>query len=167
MSSKMDTPKIVPATKYDMGILLQFIQALARYEKLEHEVVATEENLKESLFGAHPAAEVLFLEVTGRKVGFALFFTSYSTFLGKPGIYLEDLFIQPEERGKGYGKALLSYLAKMTVDRNCGRLEWSVLDWNATALQFYKSVGAVPMQEWTVQRLTGSALIHLARNLKN
>lgn len=154
--------QIRKATSHDVPAILDFIRQLAIYEKLEHEVVATHESLRETLFGTKPFAEVVLLEENGNKAGFALFFHNYSTFLGKPGIYLEDLFVLPEHRGKGYGKKLLSHLAKLAVERNCGRLEWSVLDWNTPALEFYKSLGAVPMSEWTAQRLTGQALRDLA-----
>lgn len=149
---------IRPATENEVPDILFFIRQLAIYEKLEHEVTATVENLKHTLFGEKPFAEVLFLEANQKKVGFALFFSNYSTFLAQPGIYLEDLFVLPEERGKGFGKKLLIHLAKIAVERNCGRLEWSVLDWNEPALQFYRSLGAQPMSEWTVQRLTGESL---------
>lgn len=142
--------------------IIEFIRELAQYEKLEHEMVATPELLKENLFGPKAYAEVLFLEEEQKKVGFALFFHNFSTFLGKPGIYLEDLFVKPECRGKGYGKRLLIHLAKLAVERNCGRLEWSVLDWNTPAIEFYKSLGAVPMSEWTAHRLTGEALKKVA-----
>jgi GNAT superfamily N-acetyltransferase len=150
--------KIVRATEADVKTILQFIRDLAIYEKLEHEVVATEESLRASLFGEKRFAEVILAEDAGERVGFALFFHNYSTFLAKPGIYLEDLFVKPERRGKGYGKALLAYLAKLAVERGCGRLEWSVLDWNTPAIDFYRSIGAEPMSEWTVQRMTGEVL---------
>ena len=145
----------------DAPIILELIKGLAEYEKLAHEVVATEDRLRETLFGDHPFAEVIIGEEDGTPAGFALFFHNYSTFLGKPGIYLEDLFVKPKYRGKGYGKALLIHLAKLAVERNCGRLEWSVLDWNEPAIGFYKSIGAVPLDEWTVFRLTGNALNEL------
>jgi GNAT superfamily N-acetyltransferase len=146
----------------DTPLILEFVRELAVYEKLEHEVVADVATLKATLFGPKPAAEVIFIKEDGRAVGFALFFHSYSTFLGKPGIYLEDLYVRSEERGKGYGKRLLAFLAKLAVDRDCGRLEWSVLDWNTPALEFYKSIDAQPMSGWTTQRLTGTALRKLA-----
>ena len=146
----------------DVPLILNFIKGLAEYEKLSHEVVATEEGLKETLFGKNPKAEVILGYFRNEPVAFALFFHNYSTFLGKPGIYLEDLFVLPEMRGKGFGKVMLSYLAKLAKKRNCGRLEWSVLDWNEPALKFYKSIGARKMEEWTTQRLDGIALIKLA-----
>ena len=154
--------KIKSALESDVPAILHFITQLAIYEKLEHEVVATEELLKKTLFGEQRHAEVLFLEEDGIKAGFALFFHSYSTFLALPGIYLEDLFVLPEYRGKGYGKKLLSHLAKLAVERGCGRLEWSVLDWNQPAIDFYLSLGSKPMNEWTVHRVTGEALQGLA-----
>jgi GNAT superfamily N-acetyltransferase len=154
--------RIVQATENDVSKILEFIRDLAQYEKLAHEVVATEETLRSTLFGEKKFAEVVFIEELGKKVGFALFFHNYSTFLAKPGIYLEDLYVNPEYRGKGYGKRLLGYLAKLAVQRDCGRLEWSVLDWNTPAIEFYRSIGAEPMSEWTVQRLTGTTLIKFA-----
>ena len=150
------------ATAADVPVILEFIRALARYEKLEHEVVASEADLHATLFGAQPAAEVLLAELAGTPVGFALYFTSYSTFLAKPGLYLEDLFVEPAARGRGIGIALMSALARIAVARNYGRFEWSVLDWNQPALEFYASLGAVPQSEWTVQRLIGAALSTLA-----
>ena len=145
----------------DCATILGFIRDLAAYEKLSHEVVADEAMLRATLFGARPAAEVLIAE-DDVPVGFALFFTSYSTFLAKPGRYLEDLFVVPEWRGRGVGRALLAYLARVAMDRGCGRMEWSVLDWNEPALGFYERLGAAPMDEWTVYRLTGDALRRLA-----
>ena len=146
----------------DVPLLHGLIRELAIYEKLEHAVVAREADLAEALFGTHPAAEALVASLDGRAVGFALFFTTYSTFLGRPGLYLEDLFVVPDARGKGAGKALLARLAAITVERNYGRLEWAVLDWNEPAIGFYKKLGALPMDEWTVYRLTGDALGSLA-----
>ncbi len=145
----------------DCATILGFIRDLAEYEKLSHEVVADEAMLRATLFGARPAAEVLIAEDDG-PVGFALFFTSYSTFLAKPGLYLEDLFVRPVARGKGFGKALMIELAKICVARDYGRFEWSVLDWNEPALAFYRSLGARPQSEWTVQRLAGAPLAALA-----
>ncbi len=150
------------ATADDCATILGFIRDLAAYEKLSHEVVADEAGLRATLFGARPGAEVLIAE-DGEPVGFALFFTSYSTFLAKPGLYLEDLFVRPAARGKGFGKALMIELAKICVARDYGRFEWSVLDWNEPALAFYRSLGALPQSEWTVQRLTGAPLAALAR----
>ena len=147
----------------DVPVILQFIQGLADYEKLSHACVATEAELTATLFGEHPFAEVLLAFWNEEPAGFALFFHNYSTFLAKPGIYLEDLFVDPAFRGKGMGKALLIALARLAIERGCGRLEWSVLDWNEPAIQFYKSLGAVPMDEWTGYRVTGDALTALAR----
>lgn len=138
------------------------IRGLAIYEKLEHAMTATEEQIRETLFGAKPAAEVLLAKWNGEWAGFALFFPNYSTFLAKPGIYLEDLFVKPELRGNGIGAALLKMLAKLGVERGCGRVEWSVLDWNEPSIAFYRKLGAVPMDEWTVFRLTGDALLKAA-----
>lgn len=153
---------IRPATAADIDTILHFIKELAKYEKLEHEVVVDQALLRENLFGSNPAAEVIFLEEDAEKVGFALFFTSFSTFLGRPGLYLEDLFVLPSHRGRGYGKRLLSQLASEVVKRGYGRLEWSVLNWNQPAIELYKSLGAKPMTEWTVHRMTGQELLQLA-----
>ncbi len=158
----MAKTKIVPGTEADLKDMIKFITALAVYEKLESEVVVTEDILRKNLFGEKKYAEVIFLEEDSVKVGFALFFNNFSPFLGLPGIYLEDLFVFPEHRGKGYGKDLLTYIAKIAVERGYGRFEWSVLDWNTPAIEFYHSMGAVPMNEWTVQRLTGDALLKVA-----
>lgn len=154
--------EIRPATVEDVPTILQFIRKLADYERLSHEVSATEELLREKLFGDKPYAEVLIGSTNGIPAGFALYFHNFSTFLGKPGIYLEDLFVDVEHRGKGFGKALLTHLAGIAVARDCGRLEWSVLDWNEPSIKFYLSLGAVPMNEWTVYRVTGAALGTLA-----
>jgi GNAT superfamily N-acetyltransferase len=154
---------IRPAIATDASTILGFIRALARYEKLEHEVVADEAALHATLFGARPAAEVLLAELAGSPVGFALFFTSYSTFLARPGLYLEDLFVESAARGRGVGAALMSALARIAVTRGYGRFEWSVLDWNQPALEFYAALGAVPQGEWTVQRLIGAPLADLAQ----
>lgn len=150
---------IRPANPDDVPTILSLIEGLAEYEKLAHEVVATEAKLHDTLFGEKKYAEVIIGVEKGEPVGFALFFHNYSTFLGQPGIYLEDLFVKPEHRGKGYGKALLTHLAQLANERNCGRLEWSVLDWNEPAIGFYKKLGAIPMDGWTVFRLTGEALL--------
>ena len=147
-----------PAAPEDVPLILQFIKDLAEYERLSHLVVATEEQLRKTLFGERRVAEVILGFEGKAPAAFALFFHNYSTFLGKPGIYLEDLFVRPEFRRRGYGKIVLSQLAKIAVERNCGRLEWSVLDWNQPAIDFYKSLGAKPMDEWTVFRLTGESL---------
>lgn len=151
-----------PATAADVPIILRCIQALAEYERLADACVATEELLRESLFGDRPAAEVVLAFDGDSIAGFALWFRSYSTFLARPGIYLEDLFVFPEYRRRGLGRRLLVHLARTAVDRGYGRVEWAVLDWNADALRFYQSLGAVPMDEWTVCRLTGDALPALA-----
>jgi len=147
----------------DVPIILNLIKGLAEYEKLSHEVVATEDGLRDTLFGKNPKAEVIFGVYKNEPVAFALFFHNFSTFLGKPGIYLEDLFVIPEMRSKGFGKVMLSFLSKLATDRKCGRLEWSVLDWNEPALKFYKSIGSRKMDEWTTQRLDGDALEKLAK----
>lgn len=154
--------QIRKANENDVGQILTFIKALAEYEKLSHEVVATEELLQQSIFGDNPVAHVVIAEWEGTPAGFALYFYNYSTFLAKPGLYLEDLFVLPEFRGKKIGKALLVHLAKIAVDKECGRFEWSVLDWNTPAIEFYRAMGAVGMEGWTVQRVTGQALTELA-----
>ena len=146
------------ATAADVPLILAFIRNLAIYEKLLPEVVATEDTLRRTLFGNSPAAHVVIAEVDGRPAGFALYFFNYSTFLSKPGLYLEDLFVQPEFRGHGTGKALLLHLAKIANARGCGRMEWSVLDWNEPAKGFYKKLGAVPLDDWRVMRLTSHEL---------
>jgi GNAT superfamily N-acetyltransferase len=161
MSAKK-TVTIREAGPQDCGLILQFIKGLAEYERLAHEVQATEETLRETLFGKRAHAEVLIAAVDGSPAGFALFFHNYSTFLSKPGIYLEDLFVLPAQRGAGAGKALLIRLAQIAKERGCGRFEWSVLDWNQPAIDFYKSLGAKPMDEWTIFRVTGNALDELA-----
>ncbi len=150
------------ATAGDVPLILSLIRELAEYEKLSHEVVATEEGLRQSLFGEHRHAEVLIAEQGGAPAGFALFFHNFSTFLGRPGIYLEDLYVKPEFRGAGIGKELLVRLARLAKRRDCGRLEWWVLDWNEPSIGFYKKLGAVPMDDWTVYRVTGAALEDLA-----
>lgn len=147
----------------DAPTILAFIRELAEYEKLLHEVVADEEAIRSTLFGPKPAAEVLIGQLGGEPVGFALFFQTYSTFLGRPGLWLEDLFVRPPARGKGVGAALMAALARVCVQRNYGRFEWSVLDWNEPALGFYATLGAAPMSEWTEQRVTGPALEALAQ----
>jgi GNAT superfamily N-acetyltransferase len=138
------------------------IRGLAEYEHLLHECEATEEKVRASLFGERPDAEVIIADVNGEPAGFALFFHTYSTFLAQRGLYLEDLFVLPEHRGHGVGRALLIHLARLAIERECGRFEWSVLDWNEPAIRFYRSLGAVPMDQWTVQRLTGETLRRLA-----
>ena len=146
----------------DAALVLAFIRELADYEQLPHEVAADTDLLTESLFGETPAAEVVIAEVDGLPAGFALFFHNYSTFLGRRGLYLEDLFVRPAHRGKGLGRVLMAFLAKLAVERDCGRFEWSVLDWNTPAIDFYRSLGARGLDEWTGQRVTGPALHALA-----
>ena len=159
----MSTCAFRPAVPGDEGLILDFICALAEYEHMSDQVVATPALLREWIFEKQKA-EVIFAVAEGREVGFALFFHNFSTFLGRAGIYLEDLFVLPEERGKGYGRALLKELARVTVERGCGRLEWSCLDWNRPSIDFYtKRMRAVPMDEWTVYRLTGETLIEAAK----
>lgn len=153
---------IAPATERDVPIILEMIQELAEYEKLRHICVATEDQLRRTLFGERPAAEVLIARLDGAVVGFALFFPNYSTFLAQPGIFLEDLYVKPHARGKGAGLALLRELARIAVARGCGRVEWLVLDWNEPSIQFYKKLGAVAMDDWTTMRLTGDPLSLLA-----
>jgi GNAT superfamily N-acetyltransferase len=157
------SPAIRPATANDLPLIAELIRALAAYEKLADEVRFDEAVLGEKLFGARPYAEVLIGEVDGEALGFALFFHNFSTFEGRPGIYLEDLFVRPEARGHGLGKALLAELARIAVARDCARLEWAVLDWNEPSIGFYKSLGARLMDEWTVMRVDGPALSALAR----
>jgi len=154
--------EIRPATERDVPLILSLIRELAEYERLSHEIVATEEILRDSLFGERPAAEVLLGYVGDDPAGFALFFHSFSTFLGRPGIYLEDLYVRPEFRGAGVGRVFLRHLARLAKDRGCGRLEWWVLDWNEPAIGFYEALGAVPMGDWTVYRIAGEALDELA-----
>ena len=156
------TLTIRPATRADLPLIAELIRALADYEKLAHEVRFDEATLGEKLFGPRPYAEVIIGEIDGAAQGFALFFNNFSTFEGKPGIYLEDLFVRPEARGSGLGKALLAHLAKLAVERDCARLEWWVLDWNAPAIGFYKKLGAKPMDEWTTMRVEGATLAQLA-----
>lgn len=152
---------IRPATSDDVPTIARLIRALAEYERLADQVVLDEEHLREHLFGPRPFAEVLLAEDDGSVVGFALFFHNYSTFQGKPGIYLEDLFVVPEKRGGGHGKALLRAVARLAVERNCGRMEWAVLNWNEPSIGFYRSLGATPLDDWTTYRLTGEALLRV------
>lgn len=160
----METPSITlrPATRADIPQIFDFIRGLAEYEKLAHEAVATPALLERHLFGDRPAAEVVIAEADGVPAGFALFFHSFSTFLGQPGLYLEDLFVLPSHRGLGLGKRLMAHLARLAVERGCGRFEWSVLDWNTPAIDFYRRLGAVGLDAWTVQRVSGEALQALA-----
>jgi len=150
------------AQRDDVPTILTLIRELATYERAPNEVVATEEQLRENLFGAHPAAEVLIGEEAGEPVGFALFFHNFSTWMGRRGLYLEDLFVRPAVRGKGYGRALLVRLAQLARERDCGRMEWAVLDWNKPAIQFYLKLGARPNEEWTIYRLTRDGIGRLA-----
>jgi GNAT superfamily N-acetyltransferase len=154
--------QITPATETDVPVILEMIRGLAEYEKLLHVVAATEEQLRRTLFGERPAAEVLLAHSRGEAIGFALFFPNYSTFLAQAGIYLEDLYVKPHARGKGAGLALFVELARIAVARGCGRVEWSVLDWNEPSIQFYKRLGAVTMDDWTTFRLTSEPLAKLA-----
>ncbi len=155
--------EIRPAHVEDVPVILELICDLATYERAPNEVTATEEQLAGVLFGERPAAEVLLAFEGKSPVGFAVFFHNFSTWLGRPGLYLEDLFVKPEKRGKGYGRALLVDLAKIARDRDCGRMEWAVLDWNEPAIKFYRALGAKPMDEWTVFRLTRDGIARLAR----
>jgi GNAT superfamily N-acetyltransferase len=158
----MSAVRIVAATPDDIPLILRLITALAEYEKLADQVVATEEALRATLFGPHPSANVVIARVGDEPAGFALWFHNYSTFLAKPGLYLEDLFVLPQFRGQGIGKALLMHLAGIAVERGCGRMEWSVLDWNAPAIGFYRKLGAVVMKEWRICRVMGETLQALA-----
>lgn len=160
----MNDIEIRPAKSEDVETIFQLIQALADYEKLSHQVTGTVGLLHEHLFGAHPCIEALLADHQGQSIGFALFFTNYSTFLTKPGIYLEDLFVMPEYRGQGIGKALLEALAQLALERDCGRLEWSVLDWNEPAIAFYQRIGATVLPEWRICRVTGAAIAQLGKS---
>ena len=158
-----DTVTIRPAAAHELPLVLEFIRELAAYERLEHEVLATIDDLAAALFGARPYAEVVFACLDVTPVGFALFFHNFSTFRGKPGIYLEDLYVRPQARGRGIGRQLLAWLARTALERGCARLEWWVLDWNAPAIAFYHSLGAIPQDQWTTMRVSGGALELLAR----
>ena len=153
---------IRPATEEDISLILSFIRELAGYERLSHEVSATEDLLRFHLFGERRGAEVVVGHYADETAGFALFFHNFSTFLGRPGIYLEDLYVRPEFRGKGIGRTMLAYVARLAKERDCGRLEWSVLDWNEPAIRLYRGIGAVSMDDWTVYRVAGEALDELA-----
>ena len=153
---------ISPATEEDLPVILRFIEDLAEYERLRSSCVATIDKLRNTLFMSPPAAEVVIARIDDEPVGFALFFHSYSTFLAQRGLFLEDLFVNPDARAKGVGRALLSHLARIAIARDCGRFEWNVLDWNELAINFYRSIGAVPMDEWTTFRVSGDALSRLA-----
>jgi GNAT superfamily N-acetyltransferase len=161
MAADLDL-RIAPASQADVPVILAFIRQLAEYEKLAHQVTATEEDLRAALFGPRPVAECAIAWSGMEPAGFALFFHNFSTFVGRAGIYLEDLFVEPRFRGRGIGKALLTYLARVARDRGCARLEWAVLDWNQPAIDFYRSLGAAPMHDWTVFRVDGEALERLA-----
>ncbi len=154
--------RIDPATERDVAAILTLIKALAEYERMSDDVIADEAGVRASLFGSPPAAEVVIARAGAEPVGFALWFHNYSTFLGRRGLYLEDLFVVPDWRGRGVGRALLAHLAQVAVARNCGRMEWSVLNWNEPAIRFYRGLGAKPMDEWTVYRLSGDAIARLA-----
>jgi len=156
--------QIRKAKESDVDLVRWFIRQLAEYERLSHEAVMTEEDLRQSLFGPRPAAEVLLGYCEEKPAAFAVFFHNFSTFLGRPGLYLEDLYVIPEMRGRGFGRALLVELARIARERNCGRFEWAVLDWNTPAIEFYKKLGAVPKDEWTIFRVTGEALERLAND---
>jgi GNAT superfamily N-acetyltransferase len=158
----MSNLRIVPAAESDIPVILDLIHLLAEYEKLAHVVTANPERLRETLFGSKPAAEVVLAHWDRECAGFAVFFSTYSTFLALPGLYLEDLYVKPHLRGKGLGLALLKHVAGIAAERGCGRVEWGVLDWNKPAIQFYTKLGAIPMNEWTKYRLTGEALKSLA-----
>jgi GNAT superfamily N-acetyltransferase len=162
--TKRDDFGIRPARVEDVPVILQLIRDLATYERAPNDVTATEEQLVDVLFGERPAAEVLLAFESQSPVGFAVFFYNFSTWLGRPGLYLEDLFVKPEMRGKGYGRALLVELAKIARDRECGRMEWAVLNWNEPAIKFYRTLGAKPMDEWTVFRLTSGEIAKLAES---
>lgn len=162
MSSPQSRFHIRPVRRDEAALVLGLICELAEYEKLGHEVVATESDLHAALFCEKPVAECIIAELDNAVIGFALFFHNFSTFVGKPGLYLEDLYVKPEFRGQGYGKKMLAHLANLAVQRGCGRFEWAVLDWNAPAIHFYQSLGAQMMETWKINRLTGEALVRLA-----
>ena len=160
--TKIDGFTIRHAVESDVPLILWFVKELAEYEKLPHEVIATEEDFRQYLFGEKKFAEVVIGEYRSEPVGYALYFYNFSTFLGKPGLYLEDLYVKQEVRGKGFGKALLAYLARLAVDQKCGRFEWAVLDWNKPSIDFYESLGATLMKEWIITRVDGDNLLKLA-----
>jgi GNAT superfamily N-acetyltransferase len=160
--TKIDGFTIRRATESDVALILNFVKELADYEKLSHEVIATEDGFRQYLFGEKPFAEVVIGEYHSEPVGYALYFYNFSTFNGKPGLYLEDLYISSEERGKGFGKAMLSYLAKLAIEKDFGRFEWAVLDWNEPSINFYKSIGAIQLNEWIINRVTGDNLLKLS-----
>ena len=162
MGDRVNDLQVVAATESEVPVILEMIRGLAEYERLLHAFEATEEQLRQTLFGPRPCAEVLLAKAGGEYTGFAVFFTNYSTFFAKPGIYLEDVFVKPEWRGQGIGFALLARLARIAIERKCSRLEWVVLDWNAPAIEFYKKLGAEPKDEWTTYRLNREPLEKLA-----
>lgn len=161
-SASLSDFEIHPAAVDDVPLILSFIKKLAEYERLAHEVVATEESLRQTLFNSRKTAEIAIGYFQKKPIGLVLFFHNYSTFLGRPGLYIEDLFVEESYRRRGFGSALLRYVARLAIERNCGRLEWSVLDWNKPAVDFYTKLGAVPMSGWTVFRVTGESLANLA-----
>ncbi len=158
MDSRSEQPTIAPVGRHELGALLTLIRELAEFEQLLDQVVVTESSLEAALFCDRPVAQALISHIQGEIVGFALFFHNFSTFLGRPGLYLEDLYVRPQYRGKGYGDALLRYLARLALERGCGRMEWAVLNWNQRAIDFYRNMGARPINEWTVFRLDGDSL---------
>lgn len=164
MSTSIPGFEIRPATIADVPVILSFVKQLAEYEKLAHEAVATDAAIRDTLFGDRHVAEVAIGYFEAKPVGFVLFFHNYSTFLGRPGLYIEDLFVEEAYRRRGFGRALLLHVARLAQERRCGRLEWSVLDWNGPAIEFYKNLGAVPMSDWTVYRITGDTLRRLANS---
>jgi GNAT superfamily N-acetyltransferase len=161
-SGRTTNVRILPAERKDIPLILSFVRKLAEYERLLDTVVADEDALSNTLFGARPVAEVILAYIDNEPVGFAVYFQTFSTFIGRPGIYVEDLFIEPAYRSKGVGKAVLEYLARLTQHRGCARLSWAVLDWNQPAIEFYRKLGAIPLDDWTVFELSGTALERLA-----
>ncbi|MBT8370429.1 MAG: GNAT family N-acetyltransferase [Deltaproteobacteria bacterium] len=157
--------KIRPATEKDSPVILSLIKELAEYERLSHEVIASEDDIRKFLFGKHPFAQALIGENEGNAVSFALYFYNFSTFLGKPGIYLEDLYVQPTHRGKGFGRKMMVHIARLAQEQNCGRFEWSVLNWNTPAIKTYEKLNATPMNEWILYRLSGDSLNKLATEI--
>jgi GNAT superfamily N-acetyltransferase len=162
IATKINGFMIRHARESDVSLILRFVKELAEYEKLSHEVLATEKDFRQYLFGKKRFAEVIIGEYHSDPVGYALYFYNFSTFTGKPGIYLEDIYVKPDERGKGFGKAMLAYLARLAVDQQCGRYEWTVLDWNELSISFYESLGATLMKEWIITRIKGDDLVKLA-----
>ena len=167
MYQQQNTFLVRAATPADTPLVLALIRELAEYEKLAHEVVATEQDIRAALFGKRPVAECVIAELDDKPVGFAIFFHNFSTFLGRPGLYLEDLYVKPGFRGRGFGRKILAYLARLAVGRECGRFEWAVLDWNIPAIRFYQSLGAQMIEKWKINRLSGTALTKLATEAQN